>query len=126
MTTKNFYSNVFLSGDKLLYIGYEHGQRVQHQENFSPVLYAQSNKKTEYKTLDGKYAQEIKFTSVKDAREFIDEYKQVENFKIYGNDRFLYQFISGKFPEEQLDYDTSLLKIYTIDIETSSENGFPY
>ena len=125
MTTKNFYSNVFLSGDKIFYIGYEHGERVQYQEVFSPVLYAQTNTKTEYKTLDGNYAQEIKFNSVKDAREFMDEYKYVDNFKIYGNDRFLYQYISGKFPEEQLDYDTSLLKIYTLDIETTSENGFP-
>ena len=122
---KNFYSNVFLSGDKIFYIGYEDGERVQYQEVFSPVLYAQSNNKTEFKTLDGRYAQEIQFSSVKDAREFIEKYKGVENFKIYGNDRFLYQYISSKFPEEEIQYDTSQLKIYTIDIETSSENGFP-
>jgi len=125
MMTKNFYSNVFLSGDKIFYIGYEDGERVQYQEVFSPVLYAQTNTKTEYKTLDGNYAQEIKFSNVKDAREFIDKYKGVDNFKIYGNDRFLYQYISDKFPEEEINYDTSHLKIYTIDIETSSENGFP-
>jgi len=122
---KKFYSNVFLSGDKIFYIGYEDGERVQYQEVFSPVLYAQSNTKTKFKTLDGRYAQEINFSSVKDAREFIEKYKGVENFKIYGNDRFLYQYISTKFPEEEIQYDTSQLKIYTIDIETSSENGFP-
>jgi len=120
-----FYSNVFLTGDKILYVGYEDGQRVQYEQNFSPVLFAQCNKKTEYKTLEGNYAQKLEFNSVKDAREFIDEYKQVENFKIYGNDRFLYQFISTEFPEERIEYDTTQLKIYTIDIETSSENGFP-
>jgi len=122
---KKFYSNVFLSGDKIFYIGYEDGQRVQYQEVFSPVLYAQSNKQTKFKTLDGRYAQEIQFSSVKDAKEFIQKYKEVENFKIYGNDRFLYQYISSKFPEEEIEYDTSQLKIYTLDIETSSENGFP-
>jgi len=114
-----------LTGDKILYVGYEDGQRVQYEQNFSPVLFAQCNKKTEYKTLEGNYAQKLEFNSVKDAREFIDEYKQVENFKIYGNDRFLYQFISTEFPEERIEYDTTQLKIYTIDIETSSENGFP-
>ena len=120
-----FYSNVFLTGDKILYVGYEDGQRVQYEQNFSPVLFAQCNKKTEYKTLEGSYAQKIEFDSVKDARQFIDEYKQVENFKIYGNDRFLYQYISTEFPEERIEYDATQLKIYTIDIETSSENGFP-
>ena len=120
-----FYSNVFLTGDKILYIGYEDGQRVQYEQSFSPVLFAQCNKKTEYKTLEGSYAHKLEFNSVKDARQFIDEYKQVENFKIYGNDRFLYQYISTEFPEERIEYDTTQLKVYTIDIETTSENGFP-
>ena len=123
--TKNFYSNVFLTGDKILYIGYDHGERVQYEEVFSPVLFAPTNNKTEYKTLEGEYAQKINFDTIKDAREFIEQYKHVDNYKIYGNSRFLYQYISDKFPEERLDCDTSLLKIYTIDIETSSENGFP-
>mgnify|MGYP003109348190 FL=1 len=114
-----------MTGDKILYVGYEDGQRVQYEQNFSPVLFAQCNKKTEYKTLEGSYAQKLEFDSVKDARQFIDEYKQVENFKIYGNDRFLYQYISTEFPEERIEYDATQLKIYTIDIETSSENGFP-
>ena len=121
----NFYSNVYLSGDKIFYIGYEDGKRVQYKESFSPVLYARCNEKTNYKTLEGHYVKDIKFSSVKDAREFIDEYKYVDNFKIYGNDRFLYQYISSKFQKEQMDYDPSQLKIYTIDIETTSENGFP-
>ena len=114
-----------MTGDKILYIGYDHGERVQYEEVFSPVLFAPTNNKTEYKTLEGEYAQKINFDTIKDAREFIEQYKHVDNYKIYGNSRFLYQYISSKFPEERLDCDTSLLKIYTIDIETSSENGFP-
>jgi DNA polymerase elongation subunit (family B) len=123
--TKNFYSNVHLSGDKIFYIGYENSERVQYQEIFSPVLFVPSNKETEYKTLEGKYVQPVNFESVRSAREFIDKYKDVEGFTVSGNDRFLYQYISSKFPDEELDYDISKLKIYTIDIETSSENGFP-
>ena len=81
----NFYSNVYLSGDKIHYIGYENGERVQYKESFSPVLYARCNEKTEYKTLEGHYVKELPFSSVNDARQFIDEYKYVDNFKIYGN-----------------------------------------
>ena len=121
----NFYSNVYLSGDKIHYIGYENGERVQYKESFSPVLYARCNEKTEYKTLEGHYVKELPFSGVNDARQFIDEYKYVDNFKIYGNDRFLYQYISSKFPQEQMSYDSSQLRIYAVDIETTSENGFP-
>jgi hypothetical protein len=109
--TKNFYSNVHLSGDKIFYIGYENSERVQYQEIFSPVLFVPSNKETEYKTLEGKYVQPVNFESVRDARNFIDKYKEVEGFTVYGNDRFLYQYISSKFPDAELDYDISKLKI---------------
>jgi len=122
---QNFYSNVFLSGDKIFYIGYEDGKRVQYRETFSPVLYTRCNEETEYKTLEGHYAKEKKFETVRSARTFVDEYKFVDNVKVYGNDRFLYQYISSKFPQEQMSYDSSQLRIYTLDIETTSENGFP-
>ena len=122
--TKNFYSNVFLSGETIYYIGYENGERVQYKDQFSPVLFAQTNKQTEYKTLDGNYAQKFEFGGISDAKEFINNHKDVENFKIYGNDKFLYQYLNSNFTEE-IDYDKSLLKIYTIDIETTAENGFP-
>ena len=122
---QNFYSNVFLSGEKIFYIGYENGERVQYRETFSPVLYTRCNEKTEYKTLEGHYAKEKKFETVRAARDFVDEYKFVDNVKVYGNDRFLYQYISSKFPQEQMSYDSSQLRIYTVDIETTSENGFP-
>ena len=89
MTTKNFYSNVFLTGDKIFYIGYDHGERVQYEEVFSPVLFAPTNKKTEYKTLEGGYAQKIDFGSIKDAREFIDQYKDVDNFRSMATTSFL-------------------------------------
>ena len=120
-----FYSNVFLTGDKILYVGYENGERVQYEQKFSPVLFAQCSQKTDYKTLEGNYAQKLDFDTIKSAREFINEYKYVENFKIYGYDKFLYQYISTEFPQERIDYDLNQLKIYTIDIETSAENGFP-
>ena len=122
---QNFYSNVFLSGEKIFYIGYENGERVQYRETFSPVLYTRCNEQTEYKTLEGHYAKEKRFETVRAARDFVDEYKFVDNVKVYGNDRFLYQYISSKFPQEQMSYDSSQLRIYTLDIETTSENGFP-
>ena len=102
--TKNFYSNVFLSGENIYYIGYENGERVQYKDQFSPVLFAQTNKQTEYKTLDGNYAQKFEFGGINDAKEFINNHKDVENFKIYGNDKFLYQYLNSNFTEE-IDYD---------------------
>ena len=57
--------------------------------------------------------------------EFIKKYESVENFKIYGNERFIYQYISDKYPQDEIKFDISKIRLYTIDIETRSENGFP-
>mgnify|MGYP002830663030 CR=1 FL=1 len=91
----NFYSNVHLSGEKIHYIGYEDGQRVQYRDTFSPVLYARCNEVTEFKTLEGQYVEDFKPGSIKESREFLEEYKEVENFKVYGQTQFLYQWISN-------------------------------
>jgi DNA polymerase elongation subunit (family B) len=112
-------------GNKFLVRGYENGERVMFKEEYSPTLFVKSNKKTEYKTLEGEYVQALKPGTVKDCREFYKQYEDVNNFKIYGNERYIYQYISDKYPEEEIKFDITKIKLYTIDIETTSENGFP-
>ena len=125
----SFYTNVQLVGDDLLYLGYEEGpggllERIQRKMKFSPTLFVVTDKQTTHKTLDGRYAKPVKFESVREARQFIDRYRDVEGFEVHGYDRFLYQFISEEFPGE-VDYNLKSLKITSLDIEVACENGFP-
>ena len=62
---------------------------------------------------------------MRDCREFIKKYTDVQNFKIYGNDKYIYQYISDKYPENEIKFDIGKIKLTTIDIEVASENGFP-
>ena len=112
-------------GDHFLVRGYENGRHFATREKFYPTLFVPSKRKTKYKTLGGEYVESIEPGSVRDCREFIKKYDGVENFKIYGNDRYIYQYISEKYPEEEIKFDVSQIKITTIDIEVKSENGFP-
>jgi len=105
--------------------GVENGRHFATREKFYPTLFVSSNKKTKYKTLEGEFVEAVEPGSVRDCREFIKKYDGVEGFKIYGNDRYIYQYISEKYPEEEIKFDTSQIKITTIDIEVASENGFP-
>ena len=120
-----FYTNVQMVGDHFLVRGYENGQSFMTREKFSPTLFVPSNKKTEYTTLTGEYVKDIQPGTVRDCREFIKKYNEIENFKVYGNDRYIYQYISDIYPEEQIKFDISKIKLYTLDIEVASENGFP-
>ena len=119
-----FYTNVQLAGNTILYRGYEDGQRVQSRAHFSPTLFVTSNKEEKYKTLEGENVRPVKFESSREAREFIQQYQNVEGFKVHGYERFVYQFITQEFPDE-VDYSINQMKIYAMDIEVQCENGFP-
>ena len=120
----SFYTNVQLAGNTILYRGYEDGQYVQSRTHFSPKLFVTSNKEEKYKTLTGENVKPIKFDSPREAREFIGKYEGVEGFKVYGYERYVYQFIAQEFPGE-IDYDMKAMKIFALDIEVACENGFP-
>ena len=120
-----FYTNVQMVGDNFLVRGYEDGKHFATREKFYPTLFVDSKKKSKYKTLTGDTVEAIEPGSVRDCREFIKKYADVENFNIYGNERFIYQYISDKYPEDELKFDIEKIKLVTLDIEVKSENGFP-
>jgi DNA polymerase elongation subunit (family B) len=120
-----FYTNVQMIGDQFLVRGYENGEYIQFREKYKPTLFVPSKKETFYKTLDGEFVEPLKPGFVSDCREFIKNYSQVDNFRIYGNERFIYQYISDKYPQDHIEFDISKIRLVTVDIETRSENGFP-
>ena len=120
-----FYTNVQMVGDQFLVRGYEDGKNFMIREKYSPTLFVTSNKKTFYRTLTGDYVEPIKPGGVRDCREFIKKYDGVQNFNVYGNERFIYQYISDNYREDEIKFDISKIKLTTIDIEVASENGFP-
>ena len=120
-----FYTNVQMVGDHFLVRGYENGKHFMTREKFYPTLFVPSKKNTEYKTLNGEYVEAVQPGTVRECRDFIKKYDGVEGFNISGNDRYIYQYISETYPEDELKFDISKIKVTTIDIEVASENGFP-
>ena len=120
-----FYTNVQMVGNQFLVRGYEDGKRFTTREKWNPTLFVPSQKKTFYKTLSGEQVEAIKPGTVHECREFIKKYDGVEGFKIYGNERFIYQYISEKYSEQEIKFDIGKIMLSTIDIEVASENGFP-
>jgi DNA polymerase elongation subunit (family B) len=112
-------------GDYFLVRGYENGNHFMTREKFSPTLFVPSKNNSKYKTLNGEYVEPIQPGSVRDCREFIKKYDGVKGFNISGNDRYIYQYISEIYPEDEVKFDISKIKVTTIDIEVASENGFP-
>ena len=117
------YSNVTLLGDSILCRGYENGDSVSFKEIIKPTLFVPSPQ-GKWKSLTGESMTPVKQDGAKRAREFLEKYKDVDNFEVHGYERFVYQWISEKYPG-QLRFNMSDMKIITIDIEVACENGFP-
>ena len=120
-----FYTNVEQAGNRLLFRGYEGGQSVSYRVPFNPTLYIPTKNYSEWRTLEGDCVEPVKQGSINEAKEFVKKYKDVEDFDIYGNTRYLYQYIAEQHPEEEIAYDVSKIRVFNIDIETAAENGFP-
>ncbi len=123
--TQRFYTNVQMIGNQILVRGVENGERFENRDEFYPTLFVKTKKKSKYKTLGGEFVEPIKPGTIKDCREFYKKYEGVDGFEIYGNDRYICQYISEKYPEDEIKFDISKIKLVTLDIEVASEAGFP-
>ena len=120
----SFYTNVVTHGNRVLYRGYKNGNRMHESVDYLPTLFVSTSEETKYKTLDGKCVEPFRPGSIKDCKNFIEDYKDVSGFSIHGNSDFVYQFIGDLFPEE-IEYDPPTVRIAYLDIETTCEKGFP-
>ena len=73
--------------------------------------------------MQGDYLQHTQFDSIIKAREFKKSYDN-SNSPIYGMERFAYQYIANEYKDD-VEWQKDKIKIFTIDIETSCEEGFP-
>ena len=119
----NFYKSVIEHHGKLLVRGIHNGQEFKEKIDYSPTLYAISQQDTEFKTLTGQSLKPIQFGSIKKARDFKRNYN-TENAPIFGMDRYQYQYIADNYSED-IQWSKDHIKIFTLDIECTAENGFP-
>tara|TARA_Y100000296_G_scaffold48972_1_gene56111 strand:- start:654 stop:3152 length:2499 start_codon:yes stop_codon:yes gene_type:complete len=120
---EKFYTNIQQLGDKLFVRSVENGERIREEvHDFQPTLFV-PEKKSKYKTIDGKSVGPVKPGSITKCKDFIKMYNGVPGFEVYGSTEWVQQYIYETF--KSTDYDISKVRICTIDIEVESENGFP-
>ena len=120
----SFYTNVVEHKGKLLIRGVNNGNAYLSRINYSPTLYLPTNKESKYKTLDGTNLKAKRFDSISKAKHFYSEYAPIPEYKIFGMNRYNYQYIADEYKGE-MKWNKDYIKIFTLDIETECENGFP-
>ena len=122
----DFYTSVSKDKNDIVVRGYKDGKRVRHRiRDYEPTLFViDSSGKSKWRTYDGKCVAPIKVGNTQELNQWKEKYKEIENFPIYGYERYAQQWITENFPEE-IEFDFSLFRTAYMDIEVSSEEGFP-
>lgn len=122
-----FYTNVACQGNYIYYRGIEDGRRVRLKLEYSPTLFlpSRSGTPTKWTDLHGHPVDTMEFGSIREARDFIKRYEDVEGFTIHGNSRFEYTFIADQHPEEVMEWNINDIVVAYIDIEVGTEHGLP-
>jgi DNA polymerase elongation subunit (family B) len=121
---KDFYTNVQVYGSRILYRGVENGRKVRRKIDYFPTFFVPAKEKTDLTTIHGEYVSEVKPGNIREARDFLKMYEDVNGFVIYGNNKYEYAFIADTYSND-IDWDMSVINVTNIDIEVGSENGFP-
>ena len=121
-----FYTNVKAVGNQIFLRGVDDiGERFQKKIKYSPTLYVPTKDESKYKTLNGMNVKPIQPGNIRESRDFMERYKDVSNYKIFGNDNFAFAFIGDNYADD-IEYDINKLVIANIDIEVASDEGFPH
>jgi len=122
----SFYTSAHRYGNKILFRGYDSkGNRIHKRAAFKPTFYLPTKNDTEWTGLDGTPVSPLELESMSEATDFFKKYEEVSNFKVYGNNNYVAQFLATAYPEE-VEYNLNMIRIGNIDIEVASDDGFPH
>lgn len=120
----SFYTSIERRGNNMLCRGYRNGKRFSEKITFSPTLFVPTRDETEYKTLIGeKPISPVNFDNMYEAKEFVDRYKDVGNFEVFGTTNYVTQYIQENYPGK-IEFDPNLINIVSFDIEVDISNGY--
>ena len=121
-----FYTNVLRYKNNIYYRGYsDNGDRVMRKDYYQPKFYITSEKNSTKKSLDGYNVGSLEFDSMYEAGQWYKDNIDVSGRTIYGNKKFVQQYITEKFPRE-IKFNREFINVGTFDIETDYDSGFPH
>jgi len=119
-----FYTSVNSVGNEIFVKGFNNGKRFTEKVPYQPAMFMKCNagEKTKYRDIYGTPLKKIQFDSLLEAKDKC--FQKTTRDDYYGMANFEYSFISDEWPED-IQFDPNVVKKLYLDIEVSSENGFP-
>lgn len=118
-----FYTYVGKKGNYIHHIGYKNGKKFHEKEIFEPSIYYEINSDEESRGIDGTPLRKRTFETISEWYKFVNQNKDM--IKLYGNIDPAYQYIAANY-RKSIEFKQSDIRIWMLDIEVLSEEGFPY
>ena len=93
-----FYTSVQQAGNTIQVRGYQNGVQFSDKVKFNPTLYLPTQQPSRWKTLDGKNVRPVKQGTIRDAKQFVEEHRDIPDFPVYGQTRYNNQYIAEEYP----------------------------
>jgi len=117
-----FYTNTYTRGNLVYIRGYDNGVRFVDKIPYSPTFYLASKRESDWKTVYRQSVEPVVQGSIREARDFVKRYADVDGFTVYGSNLYEYACLNEQYGN---DYDIEHIRVANIDIEVGSEEGFP-
>lgn len=119
--SNQFYTNIDTRGNKVFLRYVEEGEHKAEVIEFAPELYIKTNdpSKADAISMHDEPLQAVQFDDHREMQKFVQQYKDVDGFSVYGTESILNQFVSRVYPGT-VSYDPRLIKGAIVDIETFS------
>ena len=112
-----YYTSVIALGNQIFLRWIEDGKRHMKRVEYSPKIYVRAKGKgCGMKSLHGHDLEVLPMDSMRDARDYVKRYKDIDGYKMYGTLEFDAAFIAEYFPQK-IEFDMSHIRVADIDIE---------
>lgn len=118
-----YYTSVSVIGSNIYLREIEDGKRSNRKIEYHPSLFLPASGDSKYRTIDGKPVDKINPGTIRDCRAFVNQYKGIDGYTIYGNQRYEYNFIMENYAG-QIDWDFNQIRIGFMDIEVETDGGY--
>lgn len=124
MENNRFYTSIAVHGNRVLVREIVDGIENRRIDQWGPTLYRRSKASdSDFVSLFKEPAKSVTFDSISDAKDFLEQYKDVSGMEIYGQTNWLLQYIHQYRLGEPV---FSQITVCALDIETRvPESGFP-
>ena len=83
-----FYTNTYTRGNLVFIRGYDNGRRFVDKIPYSPTFYLASKRDSDWKTINDTPVEPVVQGSIREARDFLKRYEDVDGFTIYGSNLY--------------------------------------